>query len=368
MRINSTKENLLEGIQIIQASGAARTTLPILHNFLMETDEGKIKLVRTDLEMATTHYINAEVVEPGSITIPAKEFSDILHTLSGDTEITVYTDETKVHIECGKSKFWVMGTLKEEYPLVPEMENSNMVQMPAETVRQMIQKTIFAASNQETRYVLNGLLWVVGPDGFEMVATDGRRLAISLNKDIKAGKELKIIVPTKILNEIVRFLGINEPEKDEKIEVGISENQIGFRMRNTTYISRLIEGNFPNYKQVIPASTDKKMVVSVKELMAVTKRAALCAADRGGSVRYEIRPGSVLVKASSQKMEFSDEITAEFDGGEFITSFNPQYVTDVLKNTKADKIEFGMTNSINPALLIPEGEEDSRYVIMPVRV
>ncbi|MFA6583393.1 MAG: DNA polymerase III subunit beta [Elusimicrobiaceae bacterium] len=368
MRINSTKENLLEGIQIIQASGTGRTTLPILHNFIMESAENKIKLVRTDLEMATTHYINAEVLEPGAITIPAKEFSDILHTLPGDIEITLYTADSKVHIECGKSKFWVMGTPKEEYPLIPEMDEKNIIEMNALEIQKMVQKTIFAASNQETRYVLNGILWVIGPEGFEMVATDGRRLALANNMEIKSAQEIKIIVPTKILNEILRFLSINKPEEKENIQVGIADNQIGFRMKNTTYISRLIEGSFPNYRQVIPATSDKKIVVSVKDLLAVTRRAALCAADRGGAVKYEIKEGAVVVSASSQKMEFSDEISAEFSGDGFTTSFNPQYVSDVLKNTKAEKITFAMTNSINPALLTPVGESDSKYVIMPVRV
>jgi len=368
MKINSSKENLMEGIQVIQASVSPRTTLPILHNFLMEAAESKIKLVRTDLELATTHYVNAEVVEPGSITVPAKEFSDILHTLSNDQEITITTDESnKVHIKSGKSKFWIMGAPKDEYPIIPDMEKENVVAVPAESVQRMIQKTIFAASAQETRYVLNGVQWVCGPKGFELVATDGRRLAVASQEAIAGAKDFKIIVPSKILNELTRFLNSEKPAEGATIDVGVSTNQIGFRINQTTFISRLIEGNFPNYEQVIPAKVDITFEADTKELLAVTRRAALCTSDRGGAVKYQMTAGTLMVSASSQKMEFNDEIHTEYSGNDFHVAFNPQYVIDVLKNISTDRVSFGLTNAVNPVLVEPVGEKGCRYVVMPVR-
>ena len=365
MKINSTKDNLLEGMQVIQSTISSRTTLPILHNFLMEAGESNIKLVRTDLEMAAIHFINAEVVQPGSMTIPMKEFSDIIHTLPAEQEISIYTDQNKVHIHCGKSKFWVMGSPKEEYPLIPDMGKSEMLELNAAAIQDMIQKTIFAASNQETRYVLNGLLWVNGKDGFEMVATDGRRLAIA-KRPAAGGKQFKLIVPTKVLYELLRFLGINKPEPEEPMSIGISDNQIGFQMRQTTFISRLVEGNFPNYEQVLPSKKEIIFEADSAGLLDVTKRAALCG-DGKGAVKYQMKEGTMMVSASSQKMEFSDEVKVESKSPDFQVSFNPQYVADVLKNAAAEKMIFSMTNSTNPVLVEPAGRTDCKYIIMPVR-
>ena len=174
------------------------------------------------------------------------------------------------------------------------MEKENVVAVPAESVQRMIQKTIFAASAQETRYVLNGVQWVCGPKGFELVATDGRRLAVASQEAIAGAKDFKIIVPSKILNELTRFLNSEKPAEGATIDVGVSTNQIGFRINQTTFISRLIEGNFPNYEQVIPAKVDITFEADTKELLAVTRRAALCTSDRGGAVKYQMTAGTLM--------------------------------------------------------------------------
>ena len=196
MKINITKENFLEGIQIIQSGLSGRTTLPILYNFLMEAQDGNVKLTRTDMEMATIHNIKAEVLEKGSITVPLKEFADILKNLPSNQEINLETDENnKLHIKSGKSKFWVIGTPKSEYPIVPEIERNENFSIKAKEIKEMVENTIFSSSTQETRYVLNGLLWVNTAEKFELVATDGRRLALATAPALQNSKEFKIIVP-----------------------------------------------------------------------------------------------------------------------------------------------------------------------------
>lgn len=369
MKINSIKENLLEGIQTIQSALSPRTTLPVLQNFLMDTENSKLKIVFTDLEMAIKQYINAEVQASGSITIPAKKFSDILHNLQDDQDILISTDASnKVHINCGKSKFWIIGTPKEEYPVVPDLNKSESFTMPAAALSEMIKKTIFAASAEETRYVLNGILWISGKDGFEMVATDGRRLALAKNRKTGIKKDFKIIVPTKVLYELIRFINAHEPGKDENIMIGVSSNQIGFQIRQTTFISRLVDGSFPNYEQVIPSRKDIQIEVGSADLMAITKRAALCTSDRGGAVKYSLKKGRLHVGASSQNMEFEDEIPVSYDGEDFQIAFNPQFVVDVLRNIDSEKVVFSLTTPINPALVEPAGDNNFRYVIMPMRV
>ncbi len=368
MKINITKATLLEGLQVVSSGVSARTTLPILHNFLMETEKGKLRLVRTDMEMATVHFVPAEVVEDGSITVPLKEFSDIIKNLPDDKEITLTSDENnKLHIKSGKSKFWVIGTPKSEYPAIPEVERKGAIALNPIELQQMVEKTAFSASTQETRYILNGLLWNNNEGSFEVVATDGGRLAVANKPALAGSSEFKIIIPTKILNEVCRFIGIAKPGKDSKIEVNVAANQVSFMMDETTFISRLIEGNFPNYKQVIPTKTTVKFESFVKELLASTRRAALCAGEFGSIVKYKAENNKLTVSSNSQNMDFTDELPIEYSGEAFEANFKPQYIIDVLKNISAEKVSFSFVNASQPVLIEPVDDPTFKYVIMPMR-
>ncbi len=370
MKINITKETLLEGIQVISAGVASRTTLPILHNFLMETQaNGKIKLVRTDMEMAVVHYINAEVEEEGSLTVPTKEFAEIIKNLPDGKEINLYTGENnKFHIKSGKSKFWVIGTPKSEYPAIPEIEKTGSVSLSPLSLQNMIDKTAFSASTQETRYILNGLLWNNTAEKFEVVATDGGRLAVASHPALPGSGEFKIIIPTKILNEVVRFISLSKPDKDTQIHVNVASNQVSFEMNETTFISRLIEGNFPNYKQVIPTKKNISFEVFTKELLASTRRAALCSGEFGSTVKFHMENNAMTVSSTSQNMEFTDELPIEYTQEAFDCAFNPQYIIDVLKNVGSEKVGFSFVNASQPVLIEPVGKDDLKYVIMPVRI
>ena len=368
MKINITKSTLLEGIQVISAGVSSRTTLPILHNFLMEAKKGKLKLVRTDMEMATVHFVAAEIEEEGAITIPLKEFSDIIKNLPDDKEITLTLDENnKFHIKSGKSKFWVMGTPKSEYPAIPEVERENSVELSPIELQNMIEKTAFSASTQETRYILNGLLWNNTAEQFEIVATDGGRLAIASHAPLADSAAFKILIPTKILNEVCRFISLSKPDKDSKINVNVSSNQVSFILNETTFISRLIEGNFPNYNQVIPTKKNISFEVFSKELLASTRRSALCSGEFGSVVKYKLENNTLTISSNSQNMEFTDELPVEYNNDKFEVAFNPQYIIDVLKNIGADKVSFSFVNESQPVLLEPVGDKTFKYVIMPVR-
>ncbi len=368
MKINITKATLLEGIQVVSSSVSSRTTLPILHNFLLETQKGKLKLVRTDMEMATVHFVPAEIEEEGSITVPLKEFTDIIKNLADDKEITLHSDENnKFHIKSGKSKFWVMGTPKSEYPAIPELDQKEGIELDPVLLQKMIEKTVFSASTQETRYILNGLLWSNTADSFEIVATDGGRLAVASQPALQTKNEFKIIIPTKILTELGRFISLAKPDKDTRISVYVSVNQVGFKMKDTTFISRLIEGNFPNYKQVIPTKTTIKFEVFTKELLASTRRAALCAGEFGSVVKYTLENNRVTISSNSQNMEFTDEIPVSYNGELFEANFKPQYIIDVLKTVEEEKVSFSFVNASQPVLIEPVKDTVFKYVIMPMR-
>ena len=368
MKIHCTKEDLSKGVQTIQSALSQRTTLPILLNFLMETENAQVKVVSTDLEMGVKHYMNAEVESDGSVTIPAKKFSDILHSLPDGKDIELSVDPNgKVHLKCGKANFRIIGAPKSEYPVLPEFNKTGSFQIQAKLLGEMVKKTIFAASSDETRYVLNGVYWIAHKGELSMVATDGRRLAMVTRKGIPADKDFKVIVPTKILGEFLRLLGSSEDE-EEKVLIGITENQIAFQFRQTTFLSRLIEGSFPNYETVIPSRKDIQVTVPTKDLTAITRRAALAAPERGGSVKYSLRKGLLHVAASTQNIDFEDEIEISYKGEEFTIAFNPVFLLDFLKVVEADSVTLSFTTPVNPALAEPAGEPGYRYVVMPMRV
>ncbi len=369
MKINITKEKISEGMQIILSSVSGRTTLPILFNFLIEAENGTIKLTRTDMEMAIIHTINSEVLENGSITVSIKDFSDILKNLPAGKEIYIETDEeNKLHIKSGRSKFWLIGTPKSEYPIIPEIERKESFSLKAIDLKDLINKTLFSASTQETRYVLNGLLWNNTKDKFEVVATDGRRLALCLNSNLKGVGEFKIIVPSKILNEVLKLINMNKFKEDEMIDITTSSNQVSFKIKETILISRLIEGNFPNYEQVIPGKKNISFLVETSSIFSSTKSAAICAGDMGGTVKYKLTDNNILITSNSSKMSFSDEVKINYSGEDFETSFNPEYLTDVLKSIDTDKVSFSFVNATQPVLIEPEGNTKYKYIIMPVRV
>ena len=371
MKIHCSKEDLAQGVQTIQSALSARTTLPILLNFLLETENNKVKVVSTDLEMGVKHYIGAQVESDGSITIPAKRFSDILHSLPDKQEVELSVDAGgKVSVKCGRSRFGIIGAPKSEYPILPEFNKSNAFEMPAGVIGDMVKKTIFAASSDETRHVLNGVFWSASKGTLEMVATDGRRLSIMGRKGISKDKEFQVIVPTKILGELARLLTHHEvkPESDEPLLVGVTENQIAFQYKETTLLSRLVGGTFPHYQQVIPSKKDTIVTLVTKDLLAVTKRASLCAVDRGGSVKYTLRKGELQVAAASQNQEFSEELPIDYSGDEFQVAFNPQFVMDALKHVDTDKVTLGLTTPVNPALVEPVNGGEYRFVVMPMRI
>ena len=368
MKINCSTEELSKGVQTIQSALSSRTTLPILLNFLIETEESKLKMISTDLQMGVKHYIKAEIENGGSVTIPAKKFSDILHTLQPGQEVFLSIDEeNKVLVKCGRSRFVINGAPKSEYPVLPEFNKKASFEVSAAELAGMIKRTIFAASSDETRYVLNGVLWSGSGGILEMVATDGRRLATAARSIIPKDKDFRAIVPTKILAEIIRLIGALS-DSEEKIGVSITENQIAFQTSETTMLSRLVEGSFPNYEQVIPSKKDISVELDTKALLTITKQASLCSQDRSGSVKLSFKKGRLHVSAASQTLEFEDEIPIDYKGDDLTIAFNPQFVMEGLKAMETDSVRIGLTTPVNPALIEPMGEEGYKYVVMPMRV
>ena len=359
MKINSNRETLIKGIQTIQAGVSSKTgTIPILQNFLMETEDKGVKVVFTDLEMAIKHHIPVEIKGEGSITVPIKKFMEIVQNLGEDSPVNIAVDENnRISILSGKSRFKLGGAPKNDYPVIPDLDESNSFKVPAKLLADMINSTIFSASTEDDRHFLNGLLWKYEKDSFSLVATDGRRLAIASTSK----------VPAKILGELSRFIkGAGVKDADE-VTVGLSSNQIGFKIGKTVFISRLVEGNFPAYEQIIPKSHELEITVNAEKLMAVTRRAAICSNERSGAVKYTFKPGALVVNSASQSMDFEDEVEVDYKGKEFQISFNPKFIMDILKSAGAGEILAEFTSPATPALLRLKGREDLLYIVMPLR-
>ncbi|MFH1283856.1 MAG: DNA polymerase III subunit beta [bacterium] len=368
MKLVFNKDELLYGLQIVLSAIATKTTLPVLSNFLIEVKDNVIKLFSTNLEISVQTTIKGEILGEGEVTIPAKKFIEIIKELPSDSEINITADESlKIDVHCGKIYFSMKGLSREEFPVIPEFGSSKTIVMQKKALDEMFKKTIFAVSTDETRYVLNGLYLVIKEGKLVIVATDGRRLALIEDQIAEQKIDKSVIVPSRTINELVKlFANVND---EEEIKIQLLDNQIAFRFDNTVVFSRLVEGVFPNYEQVIPKSSAFQLSINRDELLAVTKRAALCVMDKGGSVKYNITKGKLLVAASAHSyVEYKDELDINYSGTSIEIAFNPVYLLDVLKNIDSKEVFFEFSSSVNPGVIKPTNNNKFIYIIMPMKI
>ena len=377
MKVVLNRSDLLKGISTVQSAVASKNTMPILANVLLEAKDKKLEFVATDLDMGIRCSVPAEVVEKGSITINAKKLSDIVRELP-EASVDLEIDENhKIILVCQKSQFKVHGLPKDDFPILPEVKKDKVFKIKGSLLQEMIHKTIFAVSTDETRYVLNGVYFQVEGGKLKMVATDGHRLAYIQKKlEGKAEDKANVIIPTKTLNELSKVISDNAKNKEGKekaedsiVEVVATDNQIKFTVQGVEIISRLIEGQFPNYEQVIPKDSDKKIEASTSELAAATKRAAILTSEKSNSIRYQIKPGKITISSKTPDMgEAKEEIDVVYKGEEISIAYNAKYVLDVLKNVGTEKVSIELTQPLSPGILRPQGDTDYLCVIMPMRV
>jgi DNA polymerase-3 subunit beta len=376
MRVICGKEELIKGIQTISPVASSKSTLPVLSNFLFETEEGKIKLSSTDLEIAVKCYIKGEILEEGGITIPAKRFSDIIKELSSGNEIGIKADETnQINITSGKSKFNLMGISKSEYPVIPDFPSENNFTIKRELFASLLKKTVFAVSKDAQRYVLNGVYFILEENILKMAATDGRRLAYVTTNEVKGVKpqtKIKVIVPTKAITDILRLL--SSDIKAEDIKIGITGNQIALEIEDITFLSTLIEGIFPNYEQVIPKTSEIKVKLNVKDTLSAVKQMALLTADkissdRSSAVKFYFNSNILRISASTAGLGSGEvEIEIDYKAEPTEINFNPNFIKEVLQNIDEESIIFEFKNSLNPATIVPEKDKNYLCVVMPMRV
>ncbi len=363
MKIQCSKETLLNGIQQVQNIVAAKTTLPVLSDVLVEAQKESLTLTTTDLEVGIRCRFPAKVAQEGTTTLPARRLSNIVRELP-DKAIHWETLENDVSaIRCGSSSFKIMGIAKDEFPKMPQLGEKVTFKIDQKVFKDLVKKTSYAISHDETRYVLSGLFLGASSGKLVVVATDGKRLAlIEKAIDLPENIALEVVIPNKAINELSRIL------KDEgSMVVAITKNVIAFDLDDSLLVSRLIEGKYPSYRQVIPEKTTEKILLNREELLQAVRRVAQLTTERSNSIKLVFSKGKLVISANSPEVgEAREEIEVGYEGKEVQIAFNPLYLMDVLKNLEDQSVFFEMTDSSNPGLI--RTDYDFVYVIMPMRL
>jgi DNA polymerase-3 subunit beta len=371
MELVVRKNDLLRELQLFQGIVERKNTIPILANVLMEAKGDDLRFLATDLEVGLRSKCKATVTKGGTLTLPAKKFYEIVKSLP-DTDIRIADDKGGVKIAADRFESRMQTLPREDFPTLPESGGTTTATLPRNAVKEMVAKTQFAITGEDTRYFLNGALFVLRPDEMNLVATDGHRLAlVSVTRDGKAKEgeenENKAILPKKTLGELGRLL----TEGDGDIDYERGENHLFFTAGDRLLISRMIDGQFPAYERVIPKGNDKHIEFERDRLTNAVKRVALMSNERSRAVKFQIDKGKVDVTSSSPDLgEARETLPVEYTGSPMQICFNAQYVLDFLAAVATDVVSLELKDEVSQAVMKPIGAEgyDYTYVIMPMRV
>jgi DNA polymerase-3 subunit beta len=368
MRFTISREKLQEGLAAVASTVPAKTTLPVLANILIETTDKGIRLSGTDLDIAVSTEVSADVDAQGAMTIPAKKLSEIAKELPPSPVKFASSGEQRVTLDCGRSHFKILGLPKDEFPSFPAIKFKDSWRVRAGELRKLIDHTSFAVSTEESRPILNGVLWELRAEQMRMVATNGHRLAKMEVPIATAGAPSSdLIVPPKALDQIRRLF----PE-DEELEIAKGDNHLGFRSPFTSVFTRLIEGPYPNYTQVIPKDNDKFAIVDKTALIGALKRMSVIASDQTHRIRLSFNQALLRFSVQTPDLgEATDELPVRFTGDPIDIGFNANYLLEILRYLPTDEVKITMKAPERAATLEPEGWNDpASYLtlVMPLRL
>ena len=368
MRFTITREKLQEGLAAVTASIPTKTTLPVLANILVETTDKGIRLSGTDLDIAVSTEISADIETGGAITVPAKKLSEIARELPPAPVRFASAGEQRITLECGRAHFRLLGLPRDEFPSFPNIRFNDSWRVRSGELQKLITHTAFAVSTEESRPILNGVLWELRPEEMRMVATNGHRLA-KMQVPIKASglPSSDLIVPPKALEQIRRLF-----PADEELEIARGENHLGFRSPFTAVFTRLIEGPYPNYEQVIPKDNDKVAVADKAALTSALKRMSVIASDQTHRIRMSFNAGMLKFSVQTPDLgDAQDELAVRYTGDPLDIGFNASYLLEILRYIPTDEVKLTFRAPERAATLEPEGWNDpSAYLclVMPLRL
>ncbi len=369
MKFTITREQLQEGLSAVAASVPSKTTLPVLSNILVEATRDGIRLSGTDLDIAVSTTVPAQVDQDGAITLPARKLVEIVRELPTAAIRITGSGEQRVTIECGRSKFKLLGLPREEFPAFPAVKFDGAWRTRSSDLQKLIGHVAFAASTEESRPILNGVLWELRPDRMRMVATNGHRLA-RMDVPTAAGgstAQADLIVPPKALDQIRRLF-----DADEEVEIARSENHLGFRSATTQVFTRLIEGPYPNYEQVIPRENDKTVTADKGALTSALRRMSIVASDQTHRIRLAFAGGACKLSVQTPDLgEAQEELTVSYDGDPLEIGFNATYLLEIMKFIPTDEVRMTFKAPERAATCEPVGWNDPASfltLVMPLRL
>ena len=368
MKFTVSRNSLLNELNLVQGVIEKKSTIPILSNILLEAAEGRLEITATDLDVTIRCGCPVSVDAEGTTTISARRLFDIVRLLPDGADIVFSLLENDwIELRCGNSHYKIVALPKENFPSIPEAAPAT-AQIPAGLLRSMIQRTMFAITQEESRYSLNGALLALLPAEIRMVATDGHRLAlVSKSMEIPGlDLEVRALIPRKTLIEIMKLIG----DQDAMMEFGRDENHLFFTLGNRKLVSRVLAGQFPNYELVIPRENDKFVVASTKEFGDGIRRAAIMSDEKLKAIRLSFKAGLLELTAScAEAGEAREVVDVEFGGDTLDIGFNPLYLLDFVGICGSDSISIALKDSETQGLLRPIGgsDLDYRYVVMPMK-
>ena len=375
MKLSCLQENLAHGLNLVGRTAATRTTLPITNNVLLTTDQGRLKLVATNLELAVSCWLGAKVEEEGTITIPAKLLTEFVDSLPTDKIDMALTPKGKtVNLKCARFEARISGMDAKEFPPVPQINDGIVTKVELSALKQAVSQVVFAAASNDARPVLTGVNAEFEGKTLTLAAADGFRLAVHKLPLAQAVEhKCAVIIPARTLAEVSRLSG----DQDETVEIKVNEqkNQIMFKFKDVEMVSQLVMGAFPQYSQLIPQSSSTSAVVDVSQFLRATKTASIFARDGSGIVRLvitpgvDITPGKLSVSARSEEVgEDTGEIDAIVHGDEAKIAFNGKYLTDLLSVIKEQQLSIEVATPSSPGVFKPAGSDNYIHVIMPMFV
>ncbi len=375
MKLSCLQENLNHGLGIVGRAVAARTTLPITNNVLLDTDQGRLKLVATNLEMAVSCWIGAKIEDEGSITVPHRLLSEFVNSLPNDKIDIGLSAKTKtLELKCARFEARISGVDAKDFPPIPMVDEGITTKVEIEALRQAISQVVFAAASEESRPVLTGIDAIFENDMLTLAAADGFRLAVyKLSLSTPVSQKTEVIIPARTLAELNRLTADSEDAVD--ITVNPNKSQALFRLKDIELVSQLVQGSFPQFNQLIPQSYNTRVVVDVAEFLRATRTASIFARDGSGIVRLvistggDLTPGKLTVSARSEEIgDDIGEIDGIVDGEETKIAFNGKYLIDVLSVLREQKVALETTNPSSPGVIRPEGVDNYIHVVMPMFV
>ena len=367
MELVVRKNELLRELALFQGIVERKNTIPILANVLFEAKGDEVRMLATDLEVALRSRCQASVAKGGSLTLPAKKLYEIIKALP-ETDVRIAADKNGVKVAADRFDSHMQTLPREDFPTLPDASGKGRATLPRNPLKEMVAKTQFAITGEDTRYFLNGAKFVLTPNSLTLVATDGHRLAlVEVKHDVGITQDIGVILPKKTLLELGKLLV--DGEGDVLFESG--ENHLFFEVGGRMLISRMIDGQFPAYERVIPKGNDKQIEFERERLTNAVKRVALLSNERSRAVKFEINAGKVEVTSSSSEFgEAREELQVDYAGPSLTISFNAQYVLDFLNVVETDVVALSLKDEVSQAVMKPIGAQgyDYTYVIMPMRI